>query len=93
LRRLSCLIIKVRPYAKFRSVLGKQYDLELKDSSTVRDLLEALPISRDVIFDREGLKDDVNLMVCGKNVDSLEGLDTVLKDGDELVIFSAAIGG
>jgi len=85
--------IKVRPYAKFRSVLGRQFDMDLGENSTVQDLLNALPISRDAIFDQEGLKDDVNLMVGGKNVDSLEGLNTVLKDGDEIVIFSAAIGG
>jgi molybdopterin converting factor small subunit len=39
------MIIHVRAFANFRDILGKDLKLELKDKSTVKDLLDSLCVS------------------------------------------------
>jgi molybdopterin synthase sulfur carrier subunit len=50
--------IKVRAFASFREILGKEIEMELKEGSTVRDLLEALasssPKLKEAAFDDSG---------------------------------------
>ena len=42
---------------------------------------------------RRDLREDVNIFVAGKNIASLQGIQTMLADGDEVALFPAAIGG
>ena len=46
-----------------------------------------------LLFAGEELKEDVNIFVAGKNIASLQGLQTLLAEGDEVALFPAAIGG
>jgi molybdopterin synthase sulfur carrier subunit len=89
--------VKVRALAGFRHILGKELSIQLEDVARIEDLLIALCANhRDLhgaIYGESGLKDDVNIMVNGRNIDSLEGGKTKLADGDEVAIFPAAIGG
>ena len=39
------------------------------------------------------LREDVNIFVAGKNIASLQGLQTLLAEGDEVALFPAVIGG
>jgi len=49
---------------------------------------------REKIFDKPGqLKRLLNLYVNGKNIDHLKGLETQLKDGDEVTVLPAVAGG
>jgi sulfur-carrier protein len=89
--------IKVRSFAGFRNILGKQIDVHLAEAATVEDLLNALRESHPAIgpnlFAEAGLREDVNIFVSGKNITALQSLGTVLNDGDEVALFPAAIGG
>ncbi len=89
--------IKVRSFAGFRNILGKEMEVELAEGARVEDLLNDLcsakAVLRPLLFDEAGLREDVNIFVAGKNIASLESLRTMLNDGDEVALFPAAIGG
>jgi sulfur-carrier protein len=92
------MIIRVRSFAIFRDILGKELSVELKDGSTVKDLLENLISTRQrlksAVFDESGeVKEYVILMKNRKNIESLGGLDTELAEGDELAILPPVAGG
>ena len=89
--------IKVRSIAGFGSILGKETEIELAEGARVEDLLEALCAAHSglssLLFGEAGLKEDVNILVRGKNIESLQGVRTELAEGDEVSMFPAAIGG
>lgn len=90
--------IKVRAFASFREILGKEIEIELKEGSTVRDLLETLasssPKLSEAAFNDSGdLLDYVLLMINRKRIDPLDLEGAVLKDGDEVAIFPPVAGG
>jgi sulfur-carrier protein len=91
------MFVKVRSFAEFRHILGKEEDYELGTDSSVEDLLEALCEAhanlRPMLFGESGLKEDVNIFVAGKNIASLQGIRTKISDKDEVALFPAAIGG
>ena len=66
--------IMVLAFANFREILGKERELHLNESATVKDLLEELaaarPAFKDAAFDDTGaLRDYVLLMVNQKRID------------------------
>ncbi len=89
--------IKVRSFAGFRSILGRESVVELQQNSKIEDLLGSLCAAhgdlKAMLFDQAGLKEEVNILVNGKNIESLRGMKTELSEGDEVAIFPAAIGG
>jgi molybdopterin synthase sulfur carrier subunit len=89
--------VKVRSFAGFRNILGRESVVELQQKAIVVDLLSALCAAhgelRAMLFDQAGLKEDVNILVNGKNIESIQGMNTELSEGDEVAIFPAAIGG
>ncbi len=92
------MIIHVRSFASFRDILGKELSVELKDGSTVKDLLDDLIATRQrlksAIFDESGkVREYVILMKNRKNIESLGGLDTELTEGDEVAILPPVAGG
>jgi sulfur-carrier protein len=90
--------IMVLAFASFREILGKERVLLLKESATVKDLLEELAVARpafkDAAFDDTGaLRDYVLLMVNKKRIDPTQDLSRLLQEGDELAVFPPLAGG
>jgi molybdopterin synthase sulfur carrier subunit len=67
------------------------------DAKTVRELIENLetahPGMKDRLMDEKGVRRFVNLYVGEEDIRFLDGLETALKDGDELSIVPAIAGG
>ena len=91
------MLVKVRSFAGFRNILGKEMEVNLADGARVVDLLNALCSMKanlgPQLFDDSGLREDVNIFVGGKNIAALESVQTTLSEGDEVALFPAAIGG
>ena len=89
--------IKVLALSSFRHILGKESEVEMEAGATVSDLLEKLCAARvelrPLLFEQSALREDVNILIQGKNIASLQGLGTRLSAGDTIAIFPAAIGG
>ncbi len=90
--------VKVRAFASFREILGREREIELKDGSTVADLLGNLATAsqrfKEAAFDDSGqLKDYVLLMKNRKRIDSQQDLKSELTEGDEVAVFPPVAGG
>jgi molybdopterin synthase sulfur carrier subunit len=89
--------IKIKAFATLRNLLGKEHIVELGEDSRVKDLLDRLCAENkgiySLLFDSDGLKDEINILVNGKNISALNGIQTKLENEDEIALFPAAIGG
>ncbi|MCG2880440.1 MAG: MoaD family protein [Vulcanisaeta sp.] len=74
-------------------------EIELPDNATVMDLIRTIdkvvsPNFSSVILDDDGrLKDQYVILINGRSVDFLHGLETRLSNGDEVVFLPPAGGG
>lgn len=90
--------VKVKFYENLREILGKK---EIEESAeSVGELLEKLAeksesLREELFVNDEGkeLKNYVGLLVNGRGIESLEGLDTELEDGDTVSIIRPIAGG
>ncbi|MDD8015141.1 MAG: MoaD/ThiS family protein [Acidobacteriota bacterium] len=90
--------VKVKFFADFRSLFGaKEKDVELSPESRVRGLLDMLcdtPDRRAGVFDeREDLNRHVIVMRNGAPLPPSVGLETRLRDGDQVAVFPFIGGG
>jgi molybdopterin synthase sulfur carrier subunit len=94
----QAMLVKVRTFASFREILGKERELDAREGSTVTDLLNELASShvrfKESAFDSSGrLQDYVLLMVNKKRIDPLQDQSMEMHEGDELAIFPPVAGG
>ncbi|KXB00747.1 hypothetical protein AKJ41_03735 [candidate division MSBL1 archaeon SCGC-AAA259O05] len=92
------MTVKVKFFANFREIIGCSEDNFSVDS--VKELLKTLSetekeLSEKFFEDEENLEleDSVNIMVNGRKINLLDGINTELKDGDIVAIFPPVAGG
>lgn len=89
--------VRIRSFAGFRHILGRENDVELAQGASIEDLMDALCTAhgelKPLLFGESGIRDDVNVIVDGKNIAALQGMQTKLAEGNEIALFPAAIGG
>lgn len=89
----------IKLFATLRDVAGvRELHVPLQDGQTVRDLVklvqDACPALGDAMLDAHGeLSGFVHIMVQGRNVQWLQGMETVIHDHDSLVFIPPAAGG
>lgn len=94
------LNIKVRLLGVFRSLAGKdQVQLKL-EHATIGDVIKALAESLPVDAQRMLIDPDLNdprpnalILLNGREINVLEGLETKVSDGDEVTLIPVAHGG
>ena len=84
------------PYA-LRSFTDRNAEVEV-DGKTAGEVLNALtgiyPDIKTHLFAENGnLRDFINLFIEGKNINTLQGLDTPVADNGEVMIIPAIAGG
>ena len=91
--------ITLRTFADFREILGfREKEIPLSEGETVGGLLKGLckvhPGLQRKLFDEAAeLKPYVIVLKNGRNVASLQHLDTVITDGDVIALFPPVAGG
>lgn len=92
--------VEVKFYAMLRETTGtKKEVITFEAKASVGDLINLLVERygdefRRYIYDHGKLiRDYISLMLNGININSLEGLDTLLRDGDVLAILPPVGGG
>jgi len=91
--------VRVRAFATLHDLIGGSMVLELPEGSTIRSLLDELVKRFGKAFREAVLNEDgkpikfVKILVNGRDIDFLSGLDTVLRDGDEVFLFPPVGGG
>ena len=92
------MLVRVRAFASFREILGKERELNAEEGSTIADLLNELasfsPRFKESAFDNSGgLHDYILLMWNKKKIDPCQDLSLEMHEGDELAIFPPVAGG
>ena len=83
--------VKVKMYSRLKTLTGSgEIHLE-RPPETVRELLEYLTSRfgekfRDAVYPQGRLRDNLVIMVNGHSIKLLKGLDTPLKEEDEVYI-------
>jgi len=93
--------VTVKSILDIREILGgkRTIETEMKNNANVFDLLQHLVCIygesfRNRVFDKEGnQKAEIVLFINGTAILALDGLETHLKPGDELLIFPPVGGG
>lgn len=89
--------IKVKFFAYFREIFdAREKAVTLPEGAGVRSLLEALadsPRRRAEVFEGDALKPLVIVMKNGTSINSLQGLETPLAEGDTVAVFPFITGG
>ncbi len=91
--------VKIKFFAMFREVVGtNELYIDVDGDKDIRQVLmelcERYSDLREKIFDSEGnLNEYANVLVNRRHINSIDGMDTKIKDGDEIAIFPPAAGG
>ncbi len=90
--------MEVRVYATFRPIVGGRLVSVEAECATVRDVLSDLvrqyPALSERVFDEQGgVREYVAIMVGGRDIRHLTGLDTPVSPERELDIFPPVAGG
>jgi len=89
----------IRLFATLRDLTGvKELTIPFTDGQTVREMLttvvQAQPALGEKIFDASGeMTGLVHVLVHGRNIMWLNGLDTVVRESDLIVLLPPSAGG
>jgi molybdopterin synthase sulfur carrier subunit len=89
--------IIVRVFGDISQIIGKRYELELPDGATVSTVATKVG---EKSGQRQGYLGefrvggkDLAILVNGKSIDMIDGAQTKLKEGDEVVVMQPTAGG
>lgn len=92
--------VTIKFFTSLREITGnKMVIIELKNLISVEQLLSLLfekygQEFRDYVYNQEGkVQDFLSFLVNGKNINNLEGFNTILKEGDIIAILPPVGGG
>jgi MoaD family protein len=91
------MAITVKIPTQLRPITGGESEAEVDEATTVGEVLDGLYDRYDGLRDRIAVDGDlrrfVNVYVGGEDIRFLDGLETSVKDGDEVTILPAVAGG
>ena len=89
--------INIRSYGDLSKILGEQNAVDLEDEVTLSDLITKLEekIGKKGLFlsYNNKQKSTLTILVNGRNIQALNGLRTILKNGDTVVFIPLVVGG
>ena len=90
--------VTVRVFGDMVPVIGRKYRVELDEDATVGTLTSKVAKKagqkrRGYLGNYRIIGGDLAILVNGRNINLLEGLDTPLSDGAEVVFMPPAAGG
>lgn len=91
--------VKFKSFGPLRRVLkGKVIEIDIPENSTVRQVVDKIleiygKAAKRLILDGDRISGNLILMLNQKDVDTIAGEKTIVKEGDEVVILPHVQGG
>ncbi len=91
-------MIEIKFLTRFIDITGEK-NITIEDVPDINTLIEFLckkydESFKEVLFDENGnLRDYLKVMINGEDIRDINGIDTPLKDGDQIVMFQTIAGG
>jgi molybdopterin converting factor small subunit len=91
------LKVKIRVHGNLKHKLGQDINLELNAGSTFKDLL--IKLGGNIISETAYIhsikmtETTLSVLINGRNIHALNGIDTLLKEEDVITIIPVIIGG
>jgi molybdopterin synthase sulfur carrier subunit len=91
--------MRVRIFATLRLLVGaKEVEVDVEAGDTVQNMLEKLTakypaLSKRVLDDEGNLQSSITVLVNGRNIKFLDGLNSPIQEGDALALFPPVGGG
>lgn len=93
--------VKVRPLGVFRGIFGRsQLLVKMEEPTSVRKMIQKLAESLPLEFKRVLIDPELNdprpnalILVNGKEINVLAGLETEVDEGDEIILIPVSHGG
>jgi molybdopterin synthase sulfur carrier subunit len=91
-------LIEIKFLTRFIDITGEK-NIKIEDVPDINTLIEFLckkydESFKEVLFDENGnLRDYLKVMINGEDIRDINGIDTPLKDGDQIVMFQTIAGG
>ena len=81
--------VRIRTLGVFKELFGnKVLTIKLKENATVRNVVQKLAGS-----EINDIRSNALILVNGKEISVLNGLETIVSDGDEIVLLPVSHGG
>ena len=93
------MMVKVRFFASLRELIGKREEsVELKEGTNLATLLKEVSerlenASRGIYNEKGNINESLQFLVNGVDVNSLSGVETLLRNGDVIAIIPPVGGG
>ena len=90
--------IEIKFLTRFLEITGER-TTQIDDVNNISDLIDVLIKKygekfNEILWDDKGnLRDYLKVMLNGEDVRGIDGLETPLKDGDQVVMFQTIAGG
>ena len=90
--------INIRVFGSLAPLLGRKHTILLDEEATLKTLTNELAKNsgqtrHNYLGDYKITGGDLAIMINGRNIAMLDGLDTKLSDGDDVVILPPTAGG
>ena len=85
--------ITVRAFGTLLLALNRTFDLELADQATIQELLQQLSSQNPSTLLPLLWDSTLTLLINGRNIHSLQGMNTVLRDDDIVTLIPFVVGG
>jgi sulfur-carrier protein len=89
---------RIRFFARFRELLGNEIVAEVREGTTVPDLVKQVTGNntegRTAIFDENGqFREYVILMRNSRRIDTADAAKQIIAEGDDIAVFPPVAGG
>lgn len=97
--RKTKLIVTARFFGQFKQISNeREIEYEIEKGISINEFLiqviKQFPKMKELLYDEnDQLHNWVSILINGRNIKALEGIDTPIVDGDILAIFPPVAGG
>lgn len=85
--------VKVRTFGELIKVMDRRFNVELEEGGNINSLLDELVNTRDGLNKNMFQDPRMTILINGRNIRSLEGLETALENENTVMFVPLVVGG